>query len=42
MESMTVTEAANEWGITECHVLALCNAGRVRVLKNLVGVGQYH
>ena len=29
MESMTVTDAANEWGITERRVLALCNAGRV-------------
>ena len=29
MESMTVTEAAKEWGITERRVLALCNAGRI-------------
>jgi|GEM_PF-26494 len=29
MESMTATEAADKWGITERRVLALCNAGRV-------------
>lgn len=29
MESLTVAEAAQEWGITERRVLALCKAGRI-------------